>query len=80
MKRLIALALLAAFAAAGCSEKPQTVLYKDGKYRGKPDTRPWDNTPSAYGSPEWRAGDRQTWDNRIRDRGATQNEYSRIGH
>lgn len=39
MKPIFALVILAAFAGglAGCSEREQTALYKDGKYRGKPD-------------------------------------------
>ena len=54
--------------------------YKNGKYRGKPDTRPWDNAPAAHGSPDWKKGDQVGWENRVRDRAATQNEYGRIGH
>ena len=80
MKRWIVLALLAALAATGCGEKPQTVLYKDGRYRGKPDMRPWDNAPSSNGSPDWQRGSEMSWDNGVRERMATQNEYSRIGH
>lgn len=82
MKRLAALAFLAVFVAAGvaaCGERPQTALYKDGKYRGKPDLRPWDNAPAAYGSPEWKKGDEVTWENGVRTRTQTQNEYGRIG-
>ena len=83
MRRLFAYALVSVHAATGlaaCGERDQTVLYKDGKYRGKRDTRPWDNAPPAYGSPEWKKGDEATWENRVRDRAATQNEYGRIGH
>lgn len=82
MKRILALAILAALAGslAGCSEREQTVLYKDGKYRGKPDTRPWDNTPPAYGSESWKEGDHVTWENQVRSRSAGQNENRRIGH
>ena len=82
MKRFVALAFVAAFVAAGmagCGEKPQTALYKDGKYRGKPDGRPWDNAPTAYGSSEWNKGDEMAWQRRIDDRMRTQNEYNRIG-
>ncbi len=82
MKRSIVLALSVAFAAitlAGCGEKPQTVSYKNGKYRGKPDERPWDNAPPAHGSPAWKKGDEQSWDNGLRQRATTQNEYSRTG-
>ncbi len=82
MKKLIALTLVAAFAAtslAACGEKPQTVRYQDGKYRGKPDNRPWDNAPTAYGSSEWAKGDQMDWQSRIDDRMRAQNEYNRIG-
>jgi hypothetical protein len=84
MKRIsilaIATALLAA-GVAGCGEREQTALYKDGKYRGKPDTRPWDNAPSAYGSETWKQGDHVTWENQLRARSITaQNEHRRIGH
>ena len=82
MKRLASLLLLAlvlASSLAGCGERPQTTLYKDGKYRGKPDMRPWDNASAAYGSPDWKKGDQASWDGKVRDRTATQNEYGRIG-
>jgi hypothetical protein len=82
MKRILALAILAALAGglAGCSEREQTALYKDGKYRGKPDTRPWDNAAPAYGSESWKKGDHVTWENQVRSRSAGQNENRRIGH
>ena len=75
----IAVALMMAALAAGCGEKPQTALYKDGSYRGKPDDRPWDNAPQTYGSAQWPKGNEQAWEHRIRDRAMTQNEYGRIG-
>ena len=82
MKRILALAILAALAGglAGCSEREQTALYKDGKYRGKPDTRPWDNAPPADSSESWKQGDHATWENQVRTRSAAQNENRRIGH
>jgi hypothetical protein len=64
---------------AACGEKPQTTLYKDGRYRGKPDNQPWNNAPTAYGSSEWAKGDQMAWQRRIDDRMRTQNEYNRIG-
>ena len=82
MTRLAAVLLLGLVVAsglAGCGEKPQTALYKDGKFRGKPDMRPWENTPAAYGSPDWKKGDQASWDIKVRDRAMTQNEYGRIG-
>lgn len=81
MKRLASAVLLALVVTSGlgCGEKPQTTLYKDGKFRGKPDMRPWENAPAAYGSPDWKKGDQASWDIKVRDRASTQNEYGRIG-
>jgi hypothetical protein len=61
----------AAFALAGCGERPQVVNYKQGSYQGKPDTKPWSNAPYS--------GNQQEWDNAIRQRNQAQNEYKRIG-
>lgn len=83
MRRLFTLVILASLGAVAldaCGERPQTTLYKGGKYRGKPDTRPWDNAPATYGSPEWQKGDEPSWENGVRQRTAGQNEYGRIGH
>ena len=82
MKRIAVLAVLAAFAvaAAGCGELEQTALYKDGKYRGKLDTRPWDNVPLAYGPQAWQKGDPTSWEKQIKARSDGQNEHRRIGH
>jgi hypothetical protein len=81
MKRSAILAVVALFAlgVAGCGERDQTALYKDGKYRGKPDMRSWDNGPLPYGSTEWKKGDRVAWENEVRRRSTAQNEYRRIG-
>ena len=77
---LIAAAVLA-LGAAGCGERDQSTQYRDGKYRGKSDTQPWDNTPSATSPGSWARGDRETWENEIRGRTVTsQNENRRIGH
>jgi hypothetical protein len=84
MKRISVLAVVAAFLAAGvagCGEREQTALYKDGKYRGKPDTQPWENAPAAYGSSGWKQGDHESWENQLRARHSnSQNENRRIGH
>lgn len=83
MKRIAAVAVLAALVAtglAGCGEREQTALYKDGKYRGKPDAKPWDNVPPAYGSASWAKGDHESWENQVKARNESQNEYRRIGH
>jgi hypothetical protein len=84
MKRIALLTMvgaLLAFGAAGCGEREQAALYKDGKYRGKSDTRPWDNASAGAGAGSWTKGDRETWENQVRSRNiASQNEHRRIGH
>lgn len=61
---------LALLGLTGCGEKEQVVVYKQGKYQGKPDTRPWDNPPFG--------GDKSKWEGSIRARNQNQNEYKRI--
>lgn len=77
MKRIALYMLLAVFGSvlAGCGEREQAALYKDGKYRGKPDGRPWET-----GDAGWQRGDRAGWQNQMRARNDAQNENRRIGH
>lgn len=77
------LLVVALFAAAGlvlggCGESEQVVVYKQGKYQGKPDTQPWDNAPLAYGDAKWTKGDKQSWEDEVNTRTRSQNEYRRI--
>ncbi len=71
-RRLGALLVALGFALslAGCGEKEQVVLYKQGKYQGKPDAKPWD-------SPEF-GGDKAKWEGSIKARNQNQNEYRRF--
>jgi len=73
--------VLALFALAACGEKEQVVVYKQGKYQGKPDNRSWDNAPLAaeWRGGEWKQGDRASWEDSIKHRQMGQNEYKRIG-
>jgi hypothetical protein len=82
MRALPAVAVAVALAAgvAACGEKEQVVVYKQGKYQGKPDGRPWDNEPLAYGSAKWTKGDRTSWETEIKARNDSQNENKRIGN
>jgi len=75
------LIVVAALAFAACSEKEQVVVYKQGKYQGKPDNRSWDNdSPVAeLRGGKWNKGDRMSWEEAIKQRQLTQNEYRRIG-
>ena len=64
-------AVVVAFGLAGCGESQQVTVYKQGKYQGKPDSKPWD-------SPEW-GGKQADWERAINARTQNQNEYARIG-
>lgn len=67
----VALALAASFVLAGCGERPQVVVYKQGTYQGKPDQQPWSVAP-------WN-GNKQQWEDAMRQRVQDQNEYKRMG-
>jgi ABC-type glycerol-3-phosphate transport system substrate-binding protein len=82
MKKISSL-VIAAFALAlglaACGERDQVVVYKEGKYQGKPDAPPWDNEPLALtGSGTWTKGDRASWEEQIRSRQMGQHEDRRI--
>ena len=83
MNRILIAALLGVFVLAACSEREQVA---EGKrtYQGKRDTKAWDNEPLSYvanlshGS-KWNKGDQASWEQQIKARQMTQNEYQRIG-
>jgi hypothetical protein len=79
-RALLGAALAAALLAAGCSEPEQVVVYKQGKYQGKPDTRAWDNAPPAaeLRGGKWTKGDRAAWETDIKNRQLAQHEHRRI--
>lgn len=54
---------------AGCGEKTQVTVYKQGRYQGKADSQPWDNDQYK--------GDRVAWEKAIKARNNGQNEYLR---
>jgi len=72
-------AIAAAAAVSGCGEKDQVIVYQQGKYQGKTDTRPADNEPggSLYTTSKWTKGDKGSWEAAIRSRNQNQNEYTR---
>jgi len=65
---------------SACGEREQVIVYKQGKYQGKPDAQPWQSDPSAslYTSSKWTQGDKTSWEAAIRARNQNQNEYSRV--
>jgi hypothetical protein len=62
-----------------CGEREQVIVYKQGKYQGKPDSKPWESDPAAslYTSSKWTQGDQRSWEDAIKTRGQYQNEYTR---
>ena len=79
MRMLIAgLAAVVALGLAGCGEQPQVVVYKQGKYQGKPDALPWNSEPLAYESAKWTKGDKVSWETQIKNRQLGQHEHKRI--
>jgi hypothetical protein len=72
-------AVLFAAGLSACGERDQVTVYKQGKYQGKPDTKPWENDPgmSLYTSSKWSKGDKTGWESAVRTRNLAQNEYNR---
>jgi hypothetical protein len=80
-KLLVAVAALALAAGlSACGEREQVVVYKQGKYQGKPDSKPWESDPSAslYTSSKWTPGDKTSWEAAVKTRNLSQNEYNRV--
>ena len=64
---------------SGCGDKDelgQATTYKQGKYQGKPDARPYDAGPGPYSqNSQWNAGDKTSWEAAVKRRQQGQNEY-----
>jgi hypothetical protein len=72
-------ALVIALGLGACGERDQVTVYKQGKYQGKPDTKPWENDPAAalYTTSKWDKGSRTSWESAVKTRNLAQNEYTR---
>jgi hypothetical protein len=80
-KLLLAVAALAVAAGlSACGEREQVIVYKQGKYQGKPDSKPWESDPAAslYTSSKWTQGDKTSWEAAVKTRNLAQNEYNRV--
>ncbi len=73
MKKSMFLVLAAAlaFGLAACGDRDRVVIYKQGKYQGKPDTQPWSNAPFG--------GDKAKWEGELKARNQQQDESRRTG-
>jgi hypothetical protein len=71
MRQAVLLTVLATVATvlAGCGEKPNVTVYKQGRYQGKPDNVPWQSAPFN--------DNRVEWEKAIKARNGGQNEYLR---
>ena len=76
---LASAALAVALSLGACGEREQVVVYKQGKYQGKPDTQPWNDDPgqSLYTTSRWSKGDKAGWETALKTRNLNQNEYTR---
>lgn len=63
-----------ALALAACGELDQSKTAD----RHQPDAKAYEGAKNAYVVPGWKPGDKTAWENQIRTRGQTQNEYQRI--
>lgn len=72
-------AVVLAMGLGACGEREQVIVYKQGKYQGKPDTKPWENGPgtSLYTTSKWNQGDKTSWESAVKARNLAQNEYNR---
>lgn len=71
MKRILIAGLAGSLVLlAGCGEKSQVTVYKQGQYQGKPDKQAWDNAQFK--------GDKVAWEKAIKARNGSQNEYARV--
>jgi hypothetical protein len=59
-------------ALAACAEKPQTV---DSKR--KTDVQAFEGAASAFTASGWKVGDEASWEQQMKTRAQSQNEYSR---
>ena len=66
---LLATLAIVTLGIAGCGEKPQVTVYKQGQYQGKPDNVPWQSAPFNNNQVEWEKA--------IKARNNNQNEYLR---
>lgn len=76
MKKI--LLVIAVFGLTACGEPEQVVVYKQGKYQGKPDAQPWNSEPLVYENAKWTKGDRASWETQIKTRQLAQHEHKRI--
>jgi hypothetical protein len=74
MTRTFIVAAAVVWLLAACGEKPQELA--SGK---KPDAPAWRGADNAFVAPGWKAGDKAAWEEQLKTRAQSQNEYQRVG-
>ena len=73
-KIALALAAVTALLLGACSEKPQTA----GTHSS--DKQAWSGSvQKAFDAPGWKPGDKASWEEQIKQRNRSQNEFVRMG-
>ncbi len=54
-----------------CGETPQSTAGK------KTDTQGWESTDSSFSAAGWKSGDRASWEEQLRSRAQSQNDYAK---
>ena len=62
---------MATLGLTACGEKPQTAVTK------KSDTQAWEASGSAFVAPGWKEGDHASWEEQLRSRAQSQNDYAK---
>jgi hypothetical protein len=70
---IVLAAALAAAALAGCGDKAQTATQR------KADDKPWDMAATGYQAQGFKSGDAAAWEQQLKTRAQSQNEYNRTG-
>ena len=70
MAKLFAIVAVCALFSA-CGEKPQTTGTR------KADTQAYQGTSDGFSAPGWKAGDAASWEQQMKNRAQSQNEYAR---
>ena len=64
---------MAALALAACGEKQQTISQNSGR-----DAAASSGTGTVFQVQGWKAGDRASWEQQLKSRAQTQNDYVRV--
>jgi hypothetical protein len=73
---LLALGIATSFGLAACGEKPQVAAATGER---KTDAKGYTGAAADFTAPGWKAGDEASWQQQLKQRAQSQNEYVRVG-